>query len=412
MRKLGTFVFDAASVIGMEMASPNCSKGSAIMAGNTTTDLGSLRVDLVGSMLRPQSLKDAFAKYGRGECGGEEFRRAQDEAIRDLVAKQVARNLPIVVDGEFRRSSFMESFAEVAGVEEWQSGVKTYHETLARADTSEPESHRGQDPILLNRKRVSERLRLLHNRLLDDFRFAQRLTDRPVKVTLIGPDRIQQCYDGEASRSVYATTEEFLKDVVTVERQMIGQLAEVGCRYVGIDGPGYTAYVDGPSIAAMRARGEEPMTTMQRSIEADNAVIAEFPGVTFGIHICRGNRQSMWHREGHYDAIAERLFNGLNHQRLLLEYDSERAGGFEPLRFVPKGKVAVLGLITTKVPRLESVDELRRRIDTAARYLPLEQLAISPQCGFASSIRGNLLSEFDQFRKLEIMLETAAKVWG
>ncbi|MGH7927067.1 MAG: cobalamin-independent methionine synthase II family protein [Candidatus Binatia bacterium] len=377
-----------------------------------TTDLNSLRVDLVGSMLRPQTLKDAFVRYSKGEAGGEELREAQDQAIRDLVAKQMACNLPIVVDGEFRRSSFMESFAEVAGVEEWQSGVKTYHETLARADTSAPESHRGQDPILLNRKRVSKKLRLVRNRLLDDYRFAQRLTERPVKITLIGADRIQQCYDGEASTSVYATTEEFLKDVVTVERQMIAQLADAGCRYVGIDGPGYTAYVDGPSIAAMRGRGEEPIATMQRSIAADNEVIAGFPGVTFGVHICRGNRQSMWHREGHYDAIAEQLFNGLNHQRLLLEYDTERAGGFEPLRFVPKGKIAVLGLITTKVPRRESVDELRRRIDAAARYLPLEQLAISPQCGFASSLRGNLLGEDDEFRKLEVMLETAARVWG
>jgi 5-methyltetrahydropteroyltriglutamate--homocysteine methyltransferase len=154
------------------------------------------------------------------------------------------------------------------------------------------------------------------------------------------------------------------------------------------------------------------MATMERSIEADNEVIAGFPGLTFGIHICRGNRQSMWHREGHYDPIAERLFNGLKHQRLLLEYDTERAGGFEPLRFVPKDKIAVLGLITTKVPRLETVDELRRRIDQASRYLPLEQLALSPQCGFASSLRGNLLSEDDQFRKLDVMLETAAKVWG
>jgi 5-methyltetrahydropteroyltriglutamate--homocysteine methyltransferase len=229
---------------------------------------------------------------------------------------------------------------------------------------------------------------------------------------LISADRIQQCHDADASRAVYSSTEAFLKDVVAVERQMIAPLAEAGCRYVGIDGPGYTAYVDGPSIDAMRSRGEESMATMERSIAADNEIIAGFPEVVFGIHICRGNRQSMWHREGHYDAIAERLFNGLKHQRLLLEYDTERAGSFEPLRFVPKGKIAVLGLVTTKVPRLESVDELRRRIDEAARYLPLEQLAISPQCGFASSLRGNLLSEDDQFRKLGVMLETAAKVWG
>jgi 5-methyltetrahydropteroyltriglutamate--homocysteine methyltransferase len=382
------------------------------MAGNTTTDLNSLRVDLVGSMLRPQPLKDAFVRYGTGETDEAQCRRAQDEAIRELIGKELAHDLPIVVDGEFRRSSFMESFSEIAGVEEWQSGVKTYHETLARADTGNAESRRGQDPILLNRKRVTEKLRLVRNRLLDDYRFAQGLTPRPVKITLISADRIQQCFDAEASRAVYSTVEAFLKDVVAVERRMIAQLAEAGCRYVGIDGPGYTAYVDGPSIDAMRARGEEPIATMERSIEADNEVIAGFPEVTFGIHICRGNRQSMWHREGHYDPIAERLFNGLKHQRLLLEYDTERASGFEPLRFVPKDKIAVLGLITTKVPRLETVDELRRRIDQASRYLPLEQLALSPQCGFASSLRGNLLSEDDQFRKLDVMLETAAKVWG
>jgi 5-methyltetrahydropteroyltriglutamate--homocysteine methyltransferase len=229
---------------------------------------------------------------------------------------------------------------------------------------------------------------------------------------LISADRISQCYDSDASRSIYSTVDEFLRDVVAVEREIIAGLALEGCRYVGIDGPGYTAYIDPDSLAAMRSRGEEPMANLKRSIEADNQVIASFPGTLFGIHICRGNRQSMWHREGHYDAIAERLFTGLDHQRLLLEYDTERAGNFDPLRFVPKGKVAVLGLITTKIGRIETVDELRRRIDDAARHLPLEQLAISPQCGFASSIRGNLLTEDEQFRKLDVMLETAAKVWG
>jgi 5-methyltetrahydropteroyltriglutamate--homocysteine methyltransferase len=306
----------------------------------------------------------------------------------------------------------MESFSVVAGVEEWQAGVKTYHEILKRADSSDLVTHKGQDPILLNRKRVTGRLRLVRNSLLDDFRFTQGLTDRPVKVTLISADRISQCYDSEASRSVYSTVEEFLHDVIMVQRQMIGELARVGCRYVGIDGPGYTAYVDPDSLAAMRARGEEPPANLARSIEADNKIMDEFSGVIFGIHICRGNRQSMWHREGHYDAIAEKLFNGLNHQRLLLEYDTERAGSFEALRFVPKGKIAVLGLITTKVGRIETVDELRRRIDEASRYLPLEQLAVSPQCGFASSLRGNLLTEDEQFRKLDVMLETARKVWG
>jgi 5-methyltetrahydropteroyltriglutamate--homocysteine methyltransferase len=371
-----------------------------------------LRVDQVGSLLRPQKLKDAFADYGQDKIKEHDLYKIQDDAIRDVVAKQIAHNLPVVVDGEFRRTSFMESFAVVAGVEEWQTGVKTYHEILARKDTAESVAHKGQDPILLNRKRVTERLQLVRNALLDDFRFTQDLTDRAVKVTLISADRISQCYDSEASRAVYPTVEEFLRDVVAVQRQMIGGLARAGCRYVGVDGPGYTAYVDPDSLAAMRSRGENPITNLARSIAADNEIIADFPSVTFGVHICRGNRQSMWHREGHYDAIAERLFNGLKHERLLLEYDTERAGGFEPLRFVPKDKVAVLGLITTKVGRVESVDELRRRIDEAARYLPIEQLAISPQCGFASSLRGNLVTEDEQFRKLDVMLETAMKVWG
>ena len=376
------------------------------------TDINTMRVDLVGSLLRPQQLKQAFADYGQGKLSEAELKSVQDAAIREVVAKQVTHNLTIVVDGEFRRTSFMESFAVVAGVEEWQAGARTYHEILARRDDGKEGTHKGQDPILLNRKRVTAPLKLIRNTLVDDFRFAQSLTDRPVKVTLIGPDRIQQCYDSESSKTVYPSTNEFLQDVVKVERQMLSELTQAGCRYVGIDGPGYTAYIDADSIAAMHARGEEPTATMERSIRADNDVIAHFPGVTFGIHICRGNRQSMWHREGKYDAIAERLFNGLTHQRLLLEYDTERAGGFEPLRFVPKGKIVVLGLITTKLGRVETIDELRRRIDDAARFLPLDQLALSPQCGFASSIRGNLLTEDEQFRKLDVMLEAARQVWG
>jgi len=381
------------------------------MSIHPNIDLRSMRVDLVGSLLRPQSVKDAFIAFGEGRTNEAQLKQTQDQAIREVVAKQVGHNLPIVVDGEFRRTSFMESFSVVAGVEEWQAGVKTYHELLKRMERDESVTHKGEDPILLNRKQVTQKLKLMRNSLLDDFRFTQSLTEQPVKVTLIGPDRIQQCYDAEASRAVYSNTAEFLRDVVTVEHEMIEQLSQAGCRYIGIDAPGYTAYVDPNSVAAMRSRGEDPMEVMERSMQADNEIIAGFADAIFGIHICRGNRQSMWHREGHYDAIAEKLFAGLQHQRLLLEYDTERAGSFEPLRFVPKGKIAVLGLITTKVGRVESVDELWRRIDEAARYLSLEQLAISPQCGFASSLRGNLLTEDEQFRKLDVMLEVARRVW-
>ena len=198
-------------------------------------------------------------------------------------------------------------------------------------------------------------------------------------------------------------------------------MVDAGCPYVQIDAPGYTAYVDPPSLAAMRDRGEDPDENLMRSLKADNAVIAEFPGVTFGIHLCRGNSRAIdpatgrfvaqWHREGHYDAIAERLFNTLDHQRYLLEYDSDRAGSFEPLRFVPRGRIVVLGLVSTKTDEIETVDGLVRRIEEAARYIPIEQLALSPQCGFGSSAAESIPVDA-QWRKLEVILATAAKVWG
>jgi 5-methyltetrahydropteroyltriglutamate--homocysteine methyltransferase len=179
-----------------------------------------------------------------------------------------------------------------------------------------------------------------------------------------------------------------------------------------MDAPSYTAYVDPRSIEKMKSSGIDPSAQMERSISADNAVIAGIDDVVFGIHLCRGNVRSMWHREGAYDAIAERLFNGLHHRRFLLEYDTERAGGFEPLRFVPKSKTVVLGLVSTKVPKLETADELKRRIGEASRFIPLEQLALSPQCGFSSNIVGNVITEDDQWRKLELVQNVAADVWG
>ncbi len=231
-------------------------------------------------------------------------------------------------------------------------------------------------------------------------------------MTLIGPDRIAQRFDWQNSTDVYATIDEFMADVVRVEREIIAGLVGAGCRYVQIDAPGYTAYVDPPSLEAMRARGEDPAENFNRSLRADNQLLEGFNDATFGIHLCRGNQRSMWHREGTYDAIAERLLNELSHDRFLFEYDSPRAGGFEPLRFLPKGKLVVLGLVSTKVALLENVDDLKRRIDDAARYVPLDQLAISPQCGFSSDVVGNLINAEDQKRKLEIVVETSRQVWG
>src|SRR5205823_1532572 len=233
----------------------------------------------------------------------------------------------------------------------------------------------------------------------------------PVKVSLIGPDRVMQRFDHAASKAVYPSVDAFLDDVVAIQRQMIAELVEAGCKYVHIDEPGYTAYVDQPSMDAMKKRGEDPMQNFSRSLKANAELVRGFPDVTFGIHLCRGNQRSMWHREGSYDAIAERLFNELPHQRFLLEYDSPRAGSFAPLRFVPKDKVVVLGLVSTKVPQLENTEELAQRIEEAAKYVPLERLAISPQCGFGSDVVGNLISEDDQKRKLERVVEVARQVW-
>jgi len=264
----------------------------------------------------------------------------------------------------------------------------------------------------VQRQRAIARLFLKRNLPLEEYRSAAASAHKPLKVSIIGPDRISQRFDHKNSTAVYPTMDEFVADVVRIEREIVQSVVDAGCRYVHIDAPGYTAYVDGPSLEAMRKRGEDPSANFARSLRADNELIAGFDGVTFGIHLCRGNQRSMWHREGAYDAIAERLFNELNHQRFLLEYDTPRAGSFEPLRFVPPGKIVVLGLVSTKVPELETVDGLKRRIDEASRYIPLDQLALSPQCGFASEFAGNLISEDDQRRKLEVVVETARQVWG
>ena len=247
------------------------------------------------------------------------------------------------------------------------------------------------------------------------------MAKRPVKVSLIGPDRIAQRFAWEKSQAVYKDIDEFVADVVTIQRQMIHELVDAGCRYVHMDAPGLTAYVDKVSLERMRARGEDPAQNLERAIRAENAVIEGFRGVTFGLHICRGNPrgidaqgkvQAQWHREGRYDSIAEKLFSELKHHRLLLEYDSERAGTFEPLRFVKKGTVAVLGLVTTKSEEVEFVDALQRRVEAASKYLAVEQLAVSPQCGFSSGVGMPQLPEQAEWRKFEVLLRTAEAVWG
>ena len=386
--------------------------------------LKTIRIDHIGSLVRPAKLKEVFARYDRGQVSREELGKVQDEAIRDVIQKQEAHGFPIVTDGEFRRHSFQESFSECVIGFDVPNNASLYYE---KRDVNETPLERAEQnfdeagPAIVTRRGAAGRLKLVRNFPLEEFRYARSVAKVPPKVTLIGPDRVAQRFKWETSMGVYRGLDDFVDHVVAIQRQMIAEIVKEGCKYIQIDAPGYTAYVDKISLDRMRSRGEDPERNFQRSMDADNALIEGFPGVTFGIHLCRGNARTIdpntgklvpqWHREGHYDAIAEKLFNTLKHHRLLLEYDSERAGGFEPLRLVPKGKTVVLGLVTTKSSDLETLDELKRRIDQAAHYLPLEQLALSPQCGFGG-IDSKVMSEDEMWRKLDRIVETAEDIWG
>lgn len=379
-------------------------------------DLAKIRTDVVGSLLRPAALREARMRFDDGTIAAAEFRAIEDQAVRDAVRLQEDAGLDVITDGEMRRLNFQDSFgASVEGYDASRSTVKVYErrvEGAAPGQRWDISQMHDVGTAVSHRRPTKSRLRLAHNLPLEEYRFAAAVARKPAKVSLIGPDRISQRFAYESSTAVYRDIDDFLADVVAIERQIVTSLVEAGCRYVHIDAPGFTAYVDAPSMQQMRDRGEDPERNFASSLKAEAAVVADFPGVTFGIHLCRGNQRSMWHREGSYDVIAERLFNTLPHDRFLLEYDTERAGSFAPLRFVPKGRVVVLGLVSTKGPELESADALKRRIDEASKVLPLDQLAISPQCGFASDVVGNLLSADDQKRKLERVAEVARAVWG
>ena len=390
----------------------------------STTELNKIRIDHIGSLVRPARLKEVFARFDRGQATREELLNAQDQAIRDVIAQQQNHGYPVVTDGEFRRHSFQESFSECVSGFDVPKNINLYYE---KRDLNETPLERAEQnfeeagPAIITRRGTAERLQLVRNLPLEEFRFAQSVAKVPAKVTILGPDRIAQRFKWEGSLNVYKGLDDFVEHIVEIERQMIAQLVDAGCKYIQIDAPGYTAYVDKVSLDRMRARGEDPERNFQRSIDADNSLIAGFPSVTFGIHICRGNARTIdpktgklvpqWHREGSYDAIAEKLFNTLKHQRLLLEYDSDRAGGFEPLRLVPKNKIVVLGLVSTKNSDMETVDDLKRRIDQASKYLPLNQLALSPQCGFGG-IDSKVLSEAEMWRKLDAIVKTAKQVWS
>lgn len=373
----------------------------------TTVATGALarcRVDSIGSLLRPPALLRAFAEADAGTIDEDELRRVIDQGVREVVAEQEALGLPLITDGEFRRRWFQEGFGDVTGFAHGQLAPIVMPSFSVNAQT-------GQASGEFSQIATSSRLQLVFNRPLEEFVFARALTVRIVKASFMTANRIVEIFDAEGSRDVYDDVEAFRTDVVRIQRQMIDQLIRAGCEYIHIDAPGYAAYVDDPTVAAMRERGEDPDALLAKAIETDNAVIDGFDDVTFALHVCRGNFRGKWARQGGYDRVAERLYNELHHQRLLLEYDSPRAGNFDSLRFLPKGKMAVLGLISTKTHEVESADEIKRRIDEASRFIAFDQLGLSCQCGFGSTMEGNPLSVEDQWHKLELMLEVAADVW-
>ena len=264
---------------------------------------------------------------------------------------------------------------------------------------------------MLKRPVVVAPLKRVRPMCTEEFVYLRARTDRPIKVTLINAQQAAAYYDAEKSSGAYATIDAYLADVVDILRAEIAELIRLGCTYIQLDAPQYAGLLDPAIREGYRKRGTDPDKLLDRCIELDNAVIGDHPGVTFGIHLCRGNNQSKFYASGGYDPIVA-VFERTHFQRFLLEYDDERSGGFEPLRHVPEDRTVVLGLITTKKPRLESKDELKRRIEEAARYVPLERLALSPQCGFASTEAGNLLTPADEQAKLRLVAETAREVWG
>jgi len=371
------------------------------------------RIDHVGSLLRPEELKAAFLRRARGQIDDAALLAAQDEAIRTVVAEQEARDLPVVTDGEYRRLNWQVSFSRVSGWDLWEGAWRNFLQFPDNIGAGERPLQRGADAVESFKVPASAKIALEESFPLREYEFLRKVATRPIKIALMGPDRVRQMCDIGKSAPHYADGASFLADVVAIQRRMVEELVEAGCDYVQIDEPSFTGYVDPATLQRMEARGEDPLRSLKAAIDADNAVISGMQGrAVFGLHICRGNRASMWHREGHYDAIAEAVFGGLAYDRLLLEYDTERAGSFDPLRFVRRGTIVVLGLVTTKSGEMESVDGLRRRIDEAARFCPLDQLALSPQCGFASGIGGNALSLDAQWRKVDVMRETARKIWG
>jgi len=362
-----------------------------------------IRSDVVGSLLRPPELRAARERAERGELAPAELRRIEDRAVDAAVRLQEEAGLDVVTDGELRRYAFFGHLIEaVDGFDKLGGWAIPFHDDAGGR-------------LVFKRPVVVDKLRWRRGMCAEEFTYLRARTTRPTKVTLISTQQAAAYYDPERSAAAYPTRDAYLADVVDLTRREVEELARLGCTYVQIDAPQYAALLDPTLREGYRQRGSDPDGLIDACIEMDNAVIgsvrARYPEVTFGLHVCRGNNQSMFYASGGYEPIA-RVFARSRFQRFLLEYDDARSGGFEPLRAVPDDRTVVLGLVTTKTPRLESVEELRGRIAEAARLVPLERLALSPQCGFASTEEGNRISPDQQRAKLWRVAETARLVWG
>jgi methionine synthase II (cobalamin-independent) len=361
------------------------------------------RADHVGSFLRPPALLEARAKFQQGTISRAELRTAEDKAIRDVIRLQEDVGLLGITDGEFRRTYFHIDFLEqLAGVETHGGLTTHFHSKKGEVDFA--------PPVL----RVTGKVRHVKPIQVEAFKFLKSVTQRIPKVTIPSPTMLHFRGGREAiSRDAYPDLEGFFEDVAAAYRAEIKALAEAGCTYLQLDDTNLAYLCDPKMREGARARGDDPDALPRRYARFINAAIADRPkGMTICTHLCRGNFRSAWVAEGSYEPVAEVLFNDLAVDGYFLEYDDERSGDFAPLRFVPKGKMVVLGLVTTKLDQLESKADLKRRIDEAARYLPLEQMCLSPQCGFSSTVHGNEIARESQAAKLRLVVETAREVWG
>jgi 5-methyltetrahydropteroyltriglutamate--homocysteine methyltransferase len=363
------------------------------------------RSDVVGSLLRPARLRAAQAKHARGELGDDELRAAEDRAVDEAIALQEAAGLEVVTDGEMRRLSFQSQLpAGVDGFGEWDLDAflwGDWHSDVV-GDRRIERPPIGVVGRLARRRSVSAH----------EFAYARTRASATLKVTLPSPSLFANFWDPERSAGAYASVEELLWDVAEILREEVDELVRLGCRYVQLDAPHYPLLVDPAWRAFYESRGTPAEAWLDFGLELDNHVIGSRSGVTFGFHLCRGNQASRWLVSGGYEWLAERIFPRIRADRLLLEYDDERSGGFEPLARTRDDTVVVLGLVTTKTARVETVEGLAERIREAASVVPLERLAISPQCGFATSVVGNAIAPVDQERKLRVVAEAARAVWG